>query len=298
MAARHFLTLSDLSVVEIQRLLKRATEMKKLQQDGVSHRSLEGKVLAMIFEQSSTRTRVGFEAGMAQLGGHAIFLSPQDTHLSRGEPITHTAKTLAQMVDGVMMRTASHEHLEVLAKHSSVPVINAMTSFNHPCQLLADLQTWQEQRGDIEGATVAFLGDGYNMCRSYMHAALHLSFQLQIGCPAAYQPDLSEQADRIMVTADPVVAVTGADLVVTDVWNSLSHDKNEHDARRQAFAPYQVNLELMAKANKDALFMHCLPAHVGEEVSADMLDHPASLVWEEAGNRLHTQKALLELLLA
>lgn len=298
MAVRHFLTLFDLTVVEIRQLLKRAVEMKKLQREGVPHRSLSGKVLAMIFEQSSTRTRVGFEAGMAQLGGHAIFLSPQDTHLGRGEPIAHTAKVLAQMVDGVMIRTALHEHLEILAEHSTVPVINAMTSFNHPCQLLADLQTWQEKRGDIAGATVAFLGDGYNMCRSYIHAALQLNFQLQIACPTAYQPDLPEQAGRIMLTTDPVAAITGADLVVTDVWSSLSHGRDEHDARQQAFAPYQVNPELMAKANKDALFMHCLPAHLGEEVSADMLNHPASVVWEEAGNRLHTQKALLELLLA
>lgn len=298
MSHRHFLSLLDFSPEELKGLILRAIELKR--QVSRQHRPLLGKTLAMIFEQRSTRTRVGFEVGMAQLGGASVFLSPQDTHLGRGEPIADTAKVLSKMVDGVVIRTASYETLQEFSENASVPVINAMTSSNHPCQLLADVQTYWEVRGDVAGAKVAFLGDGYNMCSSYINAARQFNFKLQIACPVGYEPKLPNNADgQIILTNDPAAAVENADLVVTDVWNSLAHeDPAEQAARLKAFADYQVTPAVMAGASKEALFMHCLPAHVGEEVSADMLDHPQSVVWEEAGNRLHSQKALLEMLLA
>ncbi len=294
---RHFLNLLDWQPDELKGLIARAIELKK--QPSPDHRPLAGKTLAMLFEQASTRTRVGFEAGMNQLGGAAVFLSPQDVHLGRGESIEHTAKVLSEMVDGVMIRTPSYDRLKLFAQNSRVPVINGMTSLNHPCQLLADIQTYWELRGDIAGAKVAFLGDGHNMCRSYVRAARQFGFQLHIACPSGYEPDLaSELTSSIILGNDPKSAVANADLVVTDVWTSLAHDESEKSSRIKAFLGYQVTPAVMSEASGDALFMHCLPAHVGEEVSADMLDHPQSVVWTEAGNRLHSQKALLERLLA
>ena len=296
---RHFLTLLDFSPDELQGLLRRASEMKRAHRAGADQRDFPGKVLAMIFAKSSTRTRVSFEAGMAQLGGHAMFLSPQDTQLGRGEPIEDSARVISSMVDVVMIRTFGHDIVERFAAHSSVPVINALTDDYHPCQLLADMQTWQEHRGPMAGKTAAWVGDGNNMCQSYINAARQFDFQLRIACPEGFDPSpalLAANADRVQLTRDPAEAVRGADLVVTDVWASMGQEE-EQQARARAFAPYQVNEALMAHAASDALYLHCLPAHRGEEISAGLMDAPDTVIWDEAENRLHAQKALLEFLL-
>ena len=299
MTVRHFLSLMDFSPDELRRLLNRAIELKAMLRAGQLHEPLKNKVLAMVFEKSSTRTRVSFEAGMAQLGGHALFLSPRDTQLGRGEPIEDTGRVLSSMVDAIMVRTFEHEKITRLAAHSRVPVINGLTDWEHPCQLLADMQTWLEHRGDMRGRTVAWVGDGNNMCNSYIHAAMQLDFKLNIACPEGYDPDaelIQVANDRVRIVRDPREACRDADLIVTDVWASMGQE-DEQKIRAQAFVGYQVNGSLMALAKKDALFMHCLPAHRGEEVSAEVIDGPQSVVWDEAENRLHAQKALLEFLL-
>ncbi len=296
---RHFLTLTDLSSTEFRDIIERASELKAMQHRGEIFEPLKNKVLAMIFEKSSTRTRVSFETGMAQFGGHAIFLSPRDTQLGRGEPVEDSARVLSSMADCLMVRTFEHEKAELLAEYSSVPVINGLTDDVHPCQLLADMQAYFEHRGDIRGKTVTWVGDGNNMCHSYMHAAKMLEFKLNIACPKGFEPQqafIDETHDFIEITQDVAAACTGSDLIVTDVWASMGQEE-EQKIREQAFADFQVNSELMARANDDALFMHCLPAHRGEEVSADVIDGTQSVVWDEAENRLHAQKALLEFLL-
>ncbi len=296
---RHFLSLLDLTPEELRGLIRRAIALKATLYTGRIHESLKNRVLGMVFEKSSTRTRVSFEAGMAQLGGTSIFLSPRDTQLGRGEPIEDTARVLSRMVDCIMVRTYEHEKLERFAAYSRVPVINALTDRLHPLQLLADMQTWFEHRGDIQGRTALWVGDGNNMCHSYINAARQFDFKLRISCPEGFDPDeaiLAEAADRCEIVRDPLAAAEGVDLVVTDVWASMGQE--EEQARRcQAFARYQVTDELMGCAAKDALFMHCLPAHRGEEVAASVIDREDSVVWEEAENRLHSQKALLEFLL-
>lgn len=300
MAARHFLTLLDLSPAETRQVLARASELKELQKNHSGPALFENYVLGMLFEKSSTRTRISFEAGMAQLGGHAMFLSPRDTQLGRGEPIEDSARVMSAMVDIIMIRTFGHDRIERFAKNSSVPVINALTDDFHPCQLLADLQTFQEHRGDISGKTVAWIGDGNNMCQSYINAAAQMDFELKIACPESFEPraDLLEaNKNRVTVLRSPQEAAAGADLLVTDVWASMGQEE-EQTRRRKAFQGFQVNHELMAKANTDALFMHCLPAHRGEEVSAELMDDPGIVVWDEAENRLHAQKALMEFLLS
>ncbi len=299
MGVRHFLTLTDLTRDELRALLVRATELKRLQARREIHEPLKNRVLGMIFEKSSTRTRVSFETAMTQFGGHAIFLSPRDSQLGRGEPIEDTARVLSRMVDCVMIRTYEHEKAERFAAYSQVPVINALTDRFHPCQLLADLQTYFEHRGDIAGRAVAWLGDGNNMCHSYLHAALQFGFELRVACPEGFDPDpavLAAAGERARVLRDPLEAAAGADLVVTDVWASMGQEE-EHLARARAFEPYRVTPQVMARARDDALFMHCLPAHRGEEVDAEVIDGPQSVVWDEAENRLHSQKALLEFLL-
>ncbi len=299
MAVRHFLTLNDMSTSELEDLLDHASRLRRDWRAGNVRDSLKNKVLAMIFEKSSTRTRVSFEAGMAQLGGSAMFLSPRDTQLGRGEPIEDSAIVISSMVDAVMIRTFAHETVERFSAASSKPVINALTDDFHPCQLLADMQTYREHRGSIKGATVAWIGDGNNMCHSYINAAAQFDFHLNVACPEGYEPDetlLAAHSDRVTVYRTPAEAATGADLLVTDVWASMGQEA-EQKAREQAFRDYQINPALMAIANKDALFMHCLPAHRGEEISADMMEHPGSVVWDEAENRLHAQKALLEFLI-
>lgn len=296
---RHFLTLTDLSSDEFRQLITRAIELKAMHQCGEIFEPLKNKVLAMIFEKSSTRTRVSFESGMAQFGGHAIFLSPRDTQLGRGEPIEDSARVLSSMADCLMVRTFEHHKAESLAEYSSVPVINGLTDDVHPCQLLADMQTYFEQRGDIKGRTVTWVGDGNNMCHSYMHAARLLDFKLNIACPEGFeprQPFIDETADNIEITTDVRAACANSDLIVTDVWASMGQEE-EQTVRRLAFSDFQVTTELMNLANDDALFMHCLPAHRGEEVSAEIIDGEKSVVWDEAENRLHAQKSLLEFLL-
>ncbi|EPJ50370.1 MAG: ornithine carbamoyltransferase [Osedax symbiont Rs2] len=296
---RHFLTILDLSKAEFQQIIKRAIELKAMRKQGQIFQPFPDKVLAMIFEKSSTRTRVSFEAGMAQFGGHAMFLSSRDTQLGRGEPIQDSAKVISSMVDIVMIRTFGHDIIEDFAKHSSVPVINALSDEYHPCQLLADMQTYWEHRGDIQDKRVTWVGDGNNMCHSYINAARVLDFQLSIACPQGYDPDsklLEINADRVTVFRDINDAVANSDLIVTDVWASMGQEE-EQLAREKSFAAFQVTPELLAQANPDALFMHCLPAHRGEEISVDMLDAPNSVVFDEAENRLHAQKALMEFLL-
>lgn len=295
---RHFLTLLDLSPVELDQLIDRAMELKAMHKNGTLHEPLKNKVLAMIFEKSSTRTRVSFEAGMSQLGGSSIFLSPRDTQLGRGEPIEDSARVLAQMVDVVMIRTFGHDIVERFAAYSDVPVINALTDDYHPCQLLADMQAYREARGSIKGKTVTWIGDGNNMCNSYINAARQFDFKLNVACPEGFEPSaklISANQDRVQVLRKPEDAVRGSHLVVTDVWASMGQEE-EANTRMQAFKGYQVSPELMDLADADAVFMHCLPAHRGEEISHDMLDDPRSVVWEEAGNRMHAQKALLEFL--
>jgi len=296
---RHFLTLLDFTPAELQCLLERAIELKQAQHSGTDHRALDGRVLAMIFEKSSTRTRVSFETGMAQLGGHAMFLSPQDTQLGRGEPIEDSARVISSMVDIVMIRTFGHDIVERFAAGSSVPVINGLTDAYHPCQLLADMQTWFERRGSIAGRSVCWVGDGNNMCQSYINAARQFDFELRIACPPGFEPDadlVATNKERVQVEHDPKIAAHNADLVVTDVWASMGLE-HEQEERAALFTPYQVNAELMAGAAPDALYMHCLPAHRGEEISAELMDAPDSVIWDEAENRLHAQKALLETLL-
>ncbi|MES9824427.1 MAG: ornithine carbamoyltransferase [Candidatus Thiodiazotropha endolucinida] len=296
---RHFLSLLDLSSDELHALIRRASELKRIQHRGDIHTPLKGKNLGMIFEKSSTRTRVSFEVGMSQLGGHALFLSPRDTQLGRGEPIEDSARVLSRMLDIIMIRTYDQSVLERFAAHSKVPVINALTDLFHPCQLLADMQTYFEHRGDIRDKRVAWIGDGNNMCHSYINAARRFDFHLNIACPEGYDPDptvLQAAKEQVSIVRDPLLAAEDADLIVTDVWASMGQEE-EQVQREKAFARYQVNGELMARATDDALFFHCLPAHRGEEVSASVIDREESVVWDEAENRLHSQKALMEFLL-
>lgn len=300
MSTRHFLTLMDCSPAELTSLVQRAIELKAAWRAGSINKSAENKVMAMIFEKSSTRTRVSFQAGMEQLGGGTIFLSPGDTQIGRGEPVKDTSRVVSSMVDLIMMRTFEHSKIEEFSAHSRVPVINALTDDYHPCQLLADMQTYQERRGDISGKSVAWVGDGNNMCHSYINAAKQWDFELRVACPEGYEPntDLVQQhSDRVSVLRSAEEAVNDVDLVVTDTWASMGQEK-EKKAREEAFAQYQVNMELMMLANSNAGFMHCLPAYRGLEVTDEVMeDENISLVWEEAENRLHAQKALIELLL-
>ncbi len=299
MGVRHFLTLMDMTTEELLELTARAIELKAMQRAGELYEPLKNRTLGMIFEKSSTRTRVSFETAMIQFGGGALFLSPRDTQLGRGEPVEDTARVLSRMTDGIMIRTFEHEKLELFARYSRVPVINALTDKFHPCQLLADVQTYVEHRGDIAGRTVAWVGDGNNMCNSYINAARRFDFKLRIACPAGYDPDaklLSDARDCVVLAREPSEAVRGADLVVTDVWASMGQEE-EQSERAARFAPYQITRDLLAQAKPDVLFMHCLPAHRGEEVTDEVLEGAQSVVWDEAENRLHAQKALLEFLL-
>ena len=297
MKPRHFISLLDLTGDELRQLINRAITLKHIRDH--DYQPLKGQVLGMIFEKSSTRTRVSFETGMAHFGGHAVFLSPRDTQLGRGEPISDSAKVISRMVDCVMLRTHEHETVTKFAENSRVPVINGLTDKEHPCQLLADMQTYFEHRGDIAGKTVSWIGDGNNMCHSYIHAAMVLGFTLHIAAPVGYLPNadiVALAASHVHFFDDSISAAKGADLVVTDVWASMGQE-TEQKLREVAFKDYQVTAQVMAAAKSDALFMHCLPAHRGEEVSADVIDGKQSVVFDEAENRLHAQKALLELLL-
>lgn len=300
MSTRHFLSLMDCTPQELSGLIRRAVELKDLRQRGVLHEPLKNRVLGMIFEKASTRTRLSFEAGMIQLGGQAIFLSPRDTQLGRGEPIGDTAIVMSRMLDAVMIRTFAHSNLTEFAVHSRVPLINGLSDDLHPCQLLADMQTFVEQRGSIQGKTVAWIGDGNNMCNTYIEAAQQFDFQLRVACPEGYEPNaefLAAAGARVQIVRDPKEAVAGAHLVSTDVWTSMGQEE-ESAKRLKLFAPYQVNRALLDAADPSVIFLHCLPAHRGEEISTDLLDDPRAFAWDQAENRLHAQKALLEFLIA
>nr|WP_038247768.1 ornithine carbamoyltransferase [Ghiorsea bivora] len=299
---RHFLTLLDISPSEANGILARGIELKAKQKAGEAHPTLAGKALAMIFDKASTRTRVSFETGMFQLGGHALFLHSGTTQLGRGEPVEDSARVISSMVDMVMIRTFDHAMVEKFAEYSSVPVINALTDLTHPCQILADVMTFVEHRGAIKGKTVAWIGDGNNMAHSWMNGAVTFDFTLNIASPDGYTVDESLLANarakgaKINLCSSPQEAVNNADLVTTDVWASMGQEE-EQKIREAAFKDYQVDTTLMSNANSDALFMHCLPAHRGEEVAADVIDGKQSVVWDEAENRLHAQKALMEFLM-
>lgn len=292
---RHYLDINDLSADETREVLRRAVALKA---NPIQPTLLAGRSLAMIFEKSSTRTRVSFESGMTQLGGHALFLSSRDTQLGRGEPVADTARVLSRMVDAVMIRNDSQAEQAEFAAHSQVPVINGLSELAHPCQILADLLTFQEHRGPIAGHKVAWIGDANNVCLSWAHAASLLGFELHVASPDGYGlADSWDDAPSVVSSDDPAAAVQGASLVMTDVWASMGQEE-EFNIRAEAFADYQVNDALMGQAGAEALFMHCLPAHRGEEVTASVIDGPQSVVWDEAENRLHAQKALLTFLLA
>ena len=299
------LSIHDLSVDEVQEILTLAHELKAKQKAGIEHHLLKGKTLGMIFEKSSTRTRVSFEVGMYQLGGQALFLSNRDLQLGRGEPIKDTARVLSRYLDGIMIRTYGHDRVEELAKYADIPVINALTDLLHPCQVLTDLLTIQEHKGkNLKGLKMAYVGDGNNMTNSYMYGCAKAGMTFVAATPSDYQPDaaVTKQAKEdakltgasIELVTDPVEAVKGADIVVTDTWASMGQE-DEHDARKQIFAPYQVNKELMAHADKRAIVMHCLPAYRGEEITEEVLEANAHVIFDEAENRLHTQKAIMAL---
>lgn len=297
---QHFLTLDDLGTNTLQSLINRAIELKELTNQGAIYQPLKNKTLAMIFSKSSTRTRVSFEVGMRQLGGGSINLNPNDTQIGRGEPIEDTARVISSMADGIMIRTDSHSRVETLAEYSSVPVINGLTDDYHPCQLLADIQTFQELRGSVQGAKFAWVGDGNNVCHSFMNAARLFDFQLNIATPPGFEPDQAiadKNSSHINFSHDSAAAVENADVVVTDTWASMGQE-SEKKQRELAFANFCVDDALMNKADKNAIFLHCLPAYRGMEVSASVIDGPQSVVFQEAENRLHAQKALLELLLS
>lgn len=303
MSIRHFIDLKDIDAVTLRALIDKAREMKDtpsptlpLKGEG-EYLPLAGKKLAMIFEKHSTRTRVSFEAGMLELGGHALNLTRADIQLGRGESIADTARVLSRYVDAIMMRATDHSSLLELAQYADVPVINGLTDLSHPCQIMADVQTFEEHRGSIQGATIAWIGDGNNVCHSWITAAVKFGFTLRIGCPndlaphADYLSFAAKHKASVVVTESPEEAVADAEAVVTDVWVSMGNENSE--TRRQLLRPYQVDETLMGQAAKDAIFLHCLPAHRGEEVTAEVIDGAQSVVWDEAENRLHAQKAIL-----
>ena len=299
MSIQHFLTLDDLSAGTLKALITRAIELKAEAKNGVIYEPLKNKCLAMIFSKSSTRTRVSFEVGIRQLGGSAINLTPSDTQIGRGEPIEDTARVISSMVDGVMIRTDAHSKITKFANYSEVPVINGLTDDFHPCQLLADLQTVQELRGASTGATVAWVGDGNNVCHSWMNAARLFDFKLNIATPKGYEPSqaiMEKNAGFVSLDTDPKATVENADIVVTDTWASMGQE-DEKSERSDAFEGFCVDNQLMSLANKDAIFLHCLPAYREMEVSTEVFEGPQSAVFQEAENRLHAQKALLEHLL-
>jgi len=296
---RHFLAIPDFTRAELDRLFGLADSMRS---GAYAKKPLAGKSLAMIFLKSSTRTRVSFEVGAWQLGGHALFLSSRDVQIGRGEPIPDTARVLSRYVDGIMIRTFAHSDVEQLARHSSVPVINGLTDLLHPCQVLADILTVRQRFGTYEGRKVAWIGDGNNMANSWINAAWRLGFELTLACPEGYDPDptILERAQRdanVTLVRDPNEAAAGAHVVNTDVWASMGQEEEQAE-REQAFAGYQVNASLMKRAARDAIFLHCLPAHRGEEVTAEVIDGPQSCVFDEAENRLHIQKAIMATLIA
>ncbi|RPE65114.1 ornithine carbamoyltransferase [Tibeticola sediminis] len=300
MTIQHYLQFTDLSADEYAYLFQRTALIKRKFKAYEKHQTLVDRTLAMIFEKASTRTRVSFEAGMYQLGGSVVHLTTGDSQLGRAEPIEDTARVISRMVDLVMIRTFGQEKIERFAAHSRVPVINGLTNEFHPCQVLADIFTFIEHRGSIQGKVVAWVGDGNNMANSWLQAAELLGFKVHVSTPGGYEVDQSiagiRSASSYEVFAHPLDACRGADLVTTDVWTSMGYEA-ENEVRRAAFADWRVDATMMSVAKPDALFMHCLPAHRGEEVTAEVIDGPQSVVWDEAENRMHVQKALMEYLL-
>lgn len=297
-AHRDFLNISDFTTAETFSLLRLAEQMRTGE---YKDRPLAGKALAMIFMKSSTRTRMSFEVGASQLGGTAHFLSPRDVQLGRGEPIADTGRVLSRYAHGIMIRTYAHKDVVELASFADVPVINGLTDLSHPCQVLADVLTIQQHKGDVRGKTVAWIGDGNNMANSWIEAAAHLGFRLRLACPEGYDPDegflrAAQNSGAVTLLRDPGEAASGADVVTTDVWASMGQEE-EQALREEAFAGFQVDDELMKKAASSAIFLHCLPAHRGEEVAASVIDGPQSVVWDEAENRLHIQKAIMAALM-
>jgi ornithine carbamoyltransferase len=295
---RDFLAIPDFTRAELLSLFDLAERMRR---GDYQKKPLAGKTLAMIFMKASTRTRVSFEVGTYQLGGHALFLSPRDVQLGRGEPIADTARVLSRYVDGIMIRTFAHQDVEELARYADVPVINGLTDMLHPCQILADLLTVRQHLGGYEGKKVAWIGDGNNMANSWINAAYRLGFELSIACPEGYEPadHLLERARghaKITLTRDPREAIAGAHVVNTDVWASMGQE-DEQRKREKDFAGFTVDASMMSRAAKEAIFLHCLPAHRGEEVTAEVLDGPQSRIWDEAENRLHIQKAIMAVLI-
>jgi ornithine carbamoyltransferase len=298
MTTTDFLAIPDFTRSELEGLFELAERMRDGNYD---NKPLAGKSLAMIFMKSSTRTRVSFEVGTYQLGGHALFLSPRDVQLGRGEPIADTARVLSRYVDGIMIRTFAHQDIEELAKYADVPVINGLTDLLHPCQILADLLTVRQHLGKITDKKYAWIGDGNNMANSWINAAYRFGFDLDLACPAGYEPAdhllaRAQTVAKVRVVRDPMEAARDADVVNTDVWASMGQEQEQKD-RERAFAGFSVTPALMKEANKDAIFLHCLPAHRGEEVAADVIDGPQSRVWDEAENRLHIQKAIMAALI-
>ncbi|MEW6447943.1 MAG: ornithine carbamoyltransferase [Bacillota bacterium] len=301
---RDFLSINDVTGEEISALIDFARDLKEAKRRGDPHAFCSGKTLAMIFQKPSTRTRVSFEVGMYQLGGNALFLSAQELQLGRGETISDTARVLSRYVDAIMIRTFSQQDVEALAAAATVPVINGLTDWEHPCQIMADLMTVWEEKGRFEGLKLAYVGDGNNVCHSLLLACPRVGMDIAVACPPGYEPhreivgaaQAAAVKSKVRVVADPVEAVRGADVVVTDVWASMGKEA-EYSERIRIFRPYQVNNALVSHAKPDFIFLHCLPAHRGEEVTDEVIDGPASRVWDEAENRLHLQKALLALLL-
>ncbi len=291
----NFINFDQLSQNDLQGIIDRAISLKKEHKSGLINETLKNKTLAMIFDKSSTRTRVSFEAGMTQLGGQSLFLSEKDIQLGRGEPITDSAIVISSMVDAIMLRLSSHEDIIEFSKHSSKPVINALSDESHPCQILADLMTYQEHRGSIKGKKIAWIGDGCNVCQTYMQAAAIFDFELSIATPSGYEPSdtfIEKYQKNISFFENPNDACIDADIIVTDVWTSMGQEL-EIKQRETAFKGFQVDQKLMGQAKDDAIFMHCLPAYRGKEVSAEVIDGKQSVVWSEAENRLHVQKSLL-----
>ena len=292
---KHFINFDDLSLKELQGIIDQAISLKKEHKSGQINDTLKNKTLAMIFDKSSTRTRVSFEAGMTQLGGQSLFLSEKDIQLGRGEPITDSAIVISSMVDAVMLRLSSHEDIIEFSKHSSKPVINALSDESHPCQILADLMTYQEMNGSIKNKKIAWIGDGCNVCQTYMQAAGIFDFELSIATPKGYEPSelfIENYKKNINFHSDPLMACNNADIIVTDVWTSMGQE-SEKKQRELAFTGFQVDQNMMNQAKKDAIFMHCLPAYREKEVSSEVIDGNQSVVWSEAENRLHVQKSLL-----
>lgn len=292
---RHFLTFQELSRDQILTLLDRAREMKTQIRTKGSSLPLEGRVVGLIFEKPSTRTRVSFEVGINQLGGHAIFLSPRDIQIGRGEPIRDTARVLSRYLDALVIRCFGHEILEDFVKWANVPVVNGLSDLHHPCQILGDLLTLQEAGLDICSMKASWIGDGNNVANSWIDASLKLGFTLKLACPEGYDPQIEFKSDKILLTRDPMEAIAGADVVSTDVWASMGQE-SEIDARQEVFKGYQVNSELLKHAADPVYVLHCLPAHRGEEITDEVMESRHSLVWDEAENRLHVQKAILEML--